>query len=255
MSLNNLSNNSPSIYLLNIYGITNDKNIINRKINIFAEGGLILDGNLNIGNIKIFNDKICINNNCLDENIIKKIIKYYSNEYKSYDENILSFNNINNLDYNLLSNNDRIYTKTDNINIFGQYIYLYIQNISCLYLDKVEIYDSDNNLIDNKSITITKSSNFNLSNLSTSCKDQPWILLDLKKSITITKIIIYNRSDCCFDDINGLIINVMDKNKKIIYTAEPIIYMNPNDVYLYILPNTKLLYINKNIINDKIKLN
>jgi hypothetical protein len=46
-----------------------------------------------------------------------------------------------------------------------------------------------------------------------------WWQVDLGKIVNVTKIVVYNRPDCCQSRLNGTVISLMDNNNKIVWTA------------------------------------
>jgi hypothetical protein len=46
---------------------------------------------------------------------------------------------------------------------------------------------------------------------------KPWWYLDLKKAYVIDKIVLWNRTDCCRDRLNGFTMKVMDKDERVLW--------------------------------------
>lgn len=121
--------------------------------------------------------------------------------------------------------------------VSGRYIKLQQKQVGCLNLGEIEVYsNNENNIITPKTI-VTKSSNFgdpdafpgsflvdgNKNSFAhTSCNDSGWFLIDLGKTVPINKIVITNRSDCCRQRANGIVLTILDTQQNVIYTANPI---------------------------------
>ncbi len=76
--------------------------------------------------------------------------------------------------------------------------------------------------------------------MHTSCYDSPWVLVDLGSVVPISSIVIYNRTDCCGERTNGIILSILDQNQNTVYTASPISAPPAGGsypIYTYTLPN------------------
>ena len=56
----------------------------------------------------------------------------------------------------------------------------------------------------------------------TSCKDVPWIRIDLGKMVPLYMIHVVNRRDCCRNRAVGLVLSLLDDQQKPVYVSDPI---------------------------------
>ena len=90
---------------------------------------------------------------------------------------------------------------------------------------EVIVYDA-NGVNVSKGRTVTKSSGYNgdmfpganlvdgnIGNFAhTGCNDVPWMQIDLGQQTNISKVVIYNRTDCCQIRLSGTVVMIIDQN-------------------------------------------
>jgi len=50
----------------------------------------------------------------------------------------------------------------------------------------------------------------------TDCEREPWWEVDLKVRREVSEVVIHNREDCCFERLNGVIVDLLDKDHNVI---------------------------------------
>jgi len=95
---------------------------------------------------------------------------------------------------------------------------------TCINIEAMKLYDNFNNPIDESLFKITPSSVLDNSQLNkkipyTNCTHFPnFYMINLNKNMPISKLVLYNRQDCCKDTINGLIV--------MMFTVDETVYMS-----------------------------
>jgi len=153
----------------------------------------------------------------------------------------------------------------------GRYVTLGAPKVQCLNIAEVQVFSTDGktNIALNK--PVTQSSMYgaqdfptknlvdgNLNNFAhTSCYDQGWMQIDLGSDLPITKIVVYNRVDCCQDRTNGVLIRIHDSKKSEIYVSDPINYANEtgNAAYVVQPPSKKIAYFAYQDLSEKVPFN
>jgi len=105
-------------------------------------------------------------------------------------------------------------------------------NDKILSLTQIEIYDVNNNNVALGKPTSQSSVSENMDsskvvdgNLDgtqfsmTNPSDVNWLEIDLTSTIDLSKVIIYNRSDCCSDRLDGVHITLMNNERNVIYDS------------------------------------
>ena len=137
--------------------------------------------------------------------------------------------------------------------IQGRYIRLQYDHQECLNLAQILVYSKDGgpNII-TPSTPVTKSSGYqgdmfpstnfvnqkgaaNYNFVHTSCYDIPWIEVDLGSIVSIYKIVVWNRVDCCQSRILGTVLSILNDNREQVYIANPI--NSTNASYTWLPPN------------------
>ena len=54
----------------------------------------------------------------------------------------------------------------------------------------------------------------------TKCEEEPWWEVDLLSDYPVSEVIIYNRHDCCYDRLNGVVIELQDANGNLIQAVQ-----------------------------------
>lgn len=134
--------------------------------------------------------------------------------------------------------------------ISGRYIRLQYNRVECLNLRQILVYSKlgGPNIIKPTTL-VTKSSGFQgdvfpskklvdglgTSFTHTSCNDIPWIQIDLGASVTIYKIVVVNRKDCCQSRILGTTLSILDEENATTYLSNAI--STVNQTYTWLPPN------------------
>ena len=137
--------------------------------------------------------------------------------------------------------------------VVGRYIRLDYTRQDCLNLAQILVFSSEGgpNIITQQT-KVTKSSGYTGdvspsqnfvnqmgavfgNNVHTSCNDVPWIEVDLGSTITIYKIVVWNRTDCCQERILGTVLSVLNEEREKIYISNPI--RTTNQSYTWNPPN------------------
>jgi len=134
--------------------------------------------------------------------------------------------------------------------IVGRYIKLQYNHQECLNLAQILVYRMAGgpNII-TPNTGVTKSSGYqgdtypsaNFVNgrgdtfVHSSCYDVPWIQIDLGSPMSIYKIVVVNRKDCCQSRINGTTLYVLDNDSAPVYISNPI--TSTNTVYTWFPPS------------------
>jgi len=136
--------------------------------------------------------------------------------------------------------------------IFGRYVRLDYNRVECLNLAQIFVYSYGGMNAIRSSTKVTKSSGYqgdmypsaNFVNqkgnqqgnfVHTSCGDVPWIEVDLGETMYISKIVVWNRADCCQARILGTVLSVLNEDREKIYVSNPI--QTVNQSYTWMLPN------------------
>jgi len=129
------------------------------------------------------------------------------------------------------------FVQINNTLVRGRYIRLENKQVGCMNLSGIEVYSSkDGKNILGPNTKSTKSSphgndnapNSNLFDgnpdtiVHTSCREAPWLVIDLGSVVPIYKIVITNRKDCCKQRANGIILSILDNNNTTVFVANPI---------------------------------
>jgi hypothetical protein len=121
------------------------------------------------------------------------------------------------------------------VGVSGRYIKLTQPAVGCMNLAEIQVFTPDGTNIANTA-KVTKSSEYqgdkfpvqnfvdgNLNNfVHTSCEDAGTITLDFGKLVNISKIVLFNRRDCCGRRSNGIILTIADDYENTIYKANPL---------------------------------
>jgi hypothetical protein len=119
--------------------------------------------------------------------------------------------------------------------VSGRYVKLTQPAVGCMNLAEIQVFTPEGTNIANTA-TVTKSSGYegdsypvqnfidgNLNNfVHTSCNDAGTITLDFGSSVNISKVIIFNRTDCCGLRSNGIVLTIADASNSVVYTANPL---------------------------------
>jgi hypothetical protein len=73
----------------------------------------------------------------------------------------------------------------------------------------------------------------------TSCGDIPWVEVDLGSTVTVYKIVVWNRRDCCQERSIGLVLSVLNEDREKVYISNPI--KTTNQSYTWLPPNGDVL--------------
>lgn len=72
----------------------------------------------------------------------------------------------------------------------------------------------------------------------TTCNDNPWMMVDLGIALPIFNIRLVNRADCCQQRAVGTVIKILDTNKNVVFTSDPIADKNGGLTYVQDTPNS-----------------
>lgn len=142
--------------------------------------------------------------------------------------------------------------------VVARYVKLVVNRNECMNLVEVKVYgapisssvsssSSGENVAKGKPVTASSTYRNDMvaGNLTdgsystmahTSCKENPWIEIDLKESFSIEKLEIFNRLDCCSERILGCVVYLMDAKRNIVFISDPIRTDEP--YYVLFPPNT-----------------
>ena len=128
----------------------------------------------------------------------------------------------------------------------GRFIRIEMGQVGCLNLGEIMVYSEKNgkNII-LPSTPVTASSSFGNNAfpgplfvdqkpdtfVHTSCADKGWVMVDLGAMKPIYQIVIINRSDCCRQRANGAVLTILNDQRNVIYTANPIRNKAGNTTY------------------------
>lgn len=65
----------------------------------------------------------------------------------------------------------------------------------------------------------------------------PWLEVDLGETKNIAKIVVLNRTDCCYNTILNANIEILDEYRNSIYKSPPITTLNPDHKYTFTAPS------------------
>jgi hypothetical protein len=149
----------------------------------------------------------------------------------------------------------------------GRYVKIEQPVVGPMNLAEVQVFSTDGqtNIALNKKVTqssVYDERQFPPSNLvdgnpnnfaHTTGQDQPWVQIDLGNDYPITKVVVYNRVDCCQDRINGAVIGIIDSNMNTTYVSEAIDIKNPigNMAYVVQPPNKAVAYFDNQSLTVK----
>ena len=54
----------------------------------------------------------------------------------------------------------------------------------------------------------------------TTCEQDPWWMVDLETHRDVSEVVIYNRRDCCFEQLNGVMVELLDSFGTVLTTAQ-----------------------------------
>lgn len=119
----------------------------------------------------------------------------------------------------------------------GRFIRIEMGQVGCLNLGEIMVMSEKNgaNLIRPSMVVTTSSSYGNNAYpgtlfvdqkpdtfVHTSCADKGWVMVDLGAMTPIAQIILINRSDCCRQRANGAVLTILNDQREVIFTADPI---------------------------------
>jgi hypothetical protein len=115
----------------------------------------------------------------------------------------------------------------------GQYVRLRQPTVGCFNVGDIKIISNGTNIAKGKTITMSSTYEVNrfpgtflvdeiFTNFaSTSCNDAGWMMVDLGSSQKIDSIVVYNRGDCCSGRMLGVICEILDSAKNVIWASDP----------------------------------
>lgn len=126
--------------------------------------------------------------------------------------------------------------------IRARYVRLQYSRGECMNLAQLSVYpsrDSTQNLLTPNSV-VTKSSGyqgdmFPSRNLvdgrgqtfaHTSCYDIPWMMADLGGMVSVGKVVVKNRLDCCQNRAQGMVVILLDEGNREVYRSNPVASTN-----------------------------
>jgi len=124
------------------------------------------------------------------------------------------------------------------VNVFqGRFIRIEMGQVGCLNLAEIEVVSEKGgpNIIRPSMVVTTSSvygnnaypgSNFVDQKFDTfvhtSCADKGWVMVDLGRMTPIYQIVVTNRTDCCRQRANGAVLTILNDQKQVLFTADPI---------------------------------
>jgi hypothetical protein len=119
--------------------------------------------------------------------------------------------------------------------LMGRYVMIKNDIVSCMHVVNVAVISNGTNVAVGKPVTVSSSNSdknkYKPANLvdgddttmmHTSCKDKPWMKIDLLQTFGIDKIILTNRWDGCGNRIYGTYIQVLDEKNKVVFQSNKI---------------------------------
>ena len=138
--------------------------------------------------------------------------------------------------------------------ISGRYIKLEYNHVECLNLAQILVYavKGGPNII-TPSTKVTKPDGyqgdvFPVQNfvdgkgdtfVHTSCYSVPWIQVDLGRTTTIYKIVVWNRNECCQSRVLGTKLSIINEQQEVIYISDPV--SSTNQTYTWLPPSPTIL--------------
>jgi hypothetical protein len=137
--------------------------------------------------------------------------------------------------------------------VSGRYIKLEYNHVECLNLAQILVFATKGgpNII-TPSTVVTKPDGwqgdvFPVQNfvdgrgdsfVHTSCGNVPWIQVDLGRTTTIYKVVVWNRNDCCQSRVVGTKLTVLNDDQEFMYISHPI--NTTNQTYTWFPPNPEV---------------
>jgi len=119
----------------------------------------------------------------------------------------------------------------------GRFIRIDMGQVGCLNLAGIEVMSEKGgpNII-RPSMVVTTSSAYGSNAypganvvdqkldtfVHTSCADKGWVMVDLGSMVPIYQIVVTNRTDCCRQRANGAVLTILNDQKQVLFTADPI---------------------------------
>lgn len=133
---------------------------------------------------------------------------------------------------------ERIQVSQGFVNVFqGRFIRIDMGQVGCLNLAEIEVTSTKggpniirpsmvvtassvygNNAYPGSNFVDQKSDTF----VHTSCADKGWVMVDLGRMTPIYQIVVTNRTDCCRQRANGAVLTILNDQKQVLFTADPI---------------------------------
>ena len=124
------------------------------------------------------------------------------------------------------------------VNVFqGRFIRIEMGQVGCLNLAEIEVVSTKGgpNIV-RPSMVVTASSVYGNNAypganfvdqkfdtmVHTSCADKGWVMVDLGRMTPIYQIVVTNRTECCRQRANGAVLTILNSDKQVIFTADPI---------------------------------
>jgi hypothetical protein len=115
----------------------------------------------------------------------------------------------------------------------------------CMNIRAVKVFNAEgNNVSSMKPVTMSSTSlavgysGGNLTDLDdaneahTLCTERGWMIIDLESMMSISKVIVYNRKDCCQDRLIGTVVQLLDENRNVVYTSSPLSSADEQEVII-----------------------
>ena len=118
----------------------------------------------------------------------------------------------------------------------GRFIRIEMGQVGCLNLGEIAVLsEKDGPNIVRPSMVVTISSSYGNNAypganfvdqkptfVHTSCGDKGSVMVDLGAMVPIYQIVVTNRTDCCRQRANGAVLTILNSDKQVLYTADPI---------------------------------
>lgn len=121
-----------------------------------------------------------------------------------------------------------------NTSLKARYIKISNPKVSCMNIAEIQVFSSEGGDNIAKGKVSTKSSDYDnilvagnitdgdLKNLAhTSCKDTPWMQVDLGSDLPIYSIVVVNRLDCCQGRIKGSVLEIINNANTSVWSSNP----------------------------------
>ena len=91
---------------------------------------------------------------------------------------------------------------------------------SCAHGDVARCKKAEQSSVRNGAAAIKATSGESGAIAMTTCEEDPWWMVDLETRRAVSEVVVYNRLDCCFEQLNGVLVELLDSFGKVLTTAQ-----------------------------------